>query len=134
MTLSIQAKVAPNSFLLFILSFSPFHHVLPVLRFGREKKLHITPLTMKDPESGRSKQDAVDDSASQTVFLSSSSMDVFKADEPQLTTKKQGQRFFTPPRKQLLREMLAEMVGIGMIVFFGTGAVMSAIAREALGM
>jgi hypothetical protein len=97
---------------------------------------------MKDPESGHSKLDgAIDDSASQTVLLSTTSMDVFplgnapaKGDVPQLAAKKQYQHFFTPPQKQLLREMLAEMVGIGMIVFFGTGAVMSAIAREALGM
>jgi hypothetical protein len=40
----------------------------------------------------------------------------------------------TKPQYELLRELLAEGLGTGMIVFFGTGAVMSAILKDALGM
>jgi hypothetical protein len=114
-----------------------------------KKSRHSALLMMKDLESGHAIEDGVsDDSArktatSHTLFLSTTSLDLIPRGggssevdavrKPQLPMKKRNRYFLTPPRKQLLREMLAEMVGVGMIVFFGTGAVMSAIAREALG-
>jgi hypothetical protein len=48
-------------------------------------------------------------------------------------TSKRSRQYLTTSQKMFLRQLLAEGLGSGIIVFFGTGAVMSAILKDALG-